>query len=154
MKTVDWIEIYGADVNQTIARATAFKLQTIGISLIAFDGLNGHYVIAKKSKNMKAALLLAFTDYNLDIIKIAKYLRLSEYYIVGISGNEHSILDTLYDESIEIYTKELMMCFEILTSYTDMNYVLDILFALLLAVHYENNPDVSLKVMKSKILKP
>ena len=50
MKIADWIEIYGTGVNQTIARAAAFKFQTIGINTIAFDGLNEHYVLAKKIK--------------------------------------------------------------------------------------------------------
>ena len=98
-------------------------------------------------------MLLTFTGYNPDIIKTAKYLRLSQYYIVGIGGNEHSVLDTLRDEFIDIYTKELMMSFEILTSYTAMNYILDIFFVSLLAAHYEDNLNVSLEVMKSKLYK-
>lgn len=150
MKQADLIEIYGIGISETVARAAAFKFNSIGITSIAFDGLNEHYIMSHKSNKNKVAILLTFSGYNPYIIKIAQYLKHCDYYIIGIGGNEHEELESLCSEFIEIYTKEMILTFEMLTSYTATNYILDILFARLLSLDYEKNIEVSMEVLKQK----
>lgn len=144
------IELYGAGVCQTIARLAAFKFNSVGVDSVSFDGINEHYVTLNKDKPNKVALLLTLSGANPYIITCAKYLKRNGYYIVGIGGNNHEELSRYCNDYIEIYTKEMILSLEIITSHTAMNYIIDILFASLLANNYDRNIKASLDVIKNK----
>lgn len=150
MKQAEIIELYGIGICQTIARTAAFKFNSIGIESKAVDGINEHSVMMNKSKRNKVAILLTFTGANPYIVTNAKYLKQAGYYVLGIGGNDHVELEKYCSKFIEIYTKEMILSLEIMSSYTAMNYVLDILFASLLSQNYKQNIDASLDVIKTK----
>ena len=144
------IELYGAGICQTIARSAAFKFNTIGIESMAMDGINEHYIMMNRDQKNKAAILLTFTGSNPYIVSCARYLRRSGYYVLGIGGAVHEELIRYCNDFIEIYTKEMILSLEIISSYTAINYVLDILFASLLSKYYEENIQASLDVIKNR----
>lgn len=132
----DLVEIYSVGISQAIAEATVFKLNSIGINCVAFGGLNEYYIMNHKHQKNKVAILLTFSGKNPYIIKIAQYLKKHNYYIIGIGGSEHKELDKLCCEFIEIYTKELILNLEMMTSYTATNYILDIIFMRILSLNH------------------
>lgn len=144
------LEIYGTGIDESLARMAMFKFNTIGIPAMAFEGLNEHYVMANKDRKNKTAIVLTFSGHNSYIIYASRYLKKCHYTVIGIGGNEHDELSDICDEYIEIYTKELILGFEVLSTYTAMNYVLDILFSSLLASQYKKNVDVALQVVESR----
>lgn len=150
IRVAENIEIYGAGVCQTIARTTAFKFNSIGIESSASEGINEHHIMMHKDEKNKVAILLTFSGSNPYILSIAKYLKKVGYYIIGIGGNDHKELKRYCNDFIEIYTKEMILSLEILSSNTGMNYILDVIFASLLSQDYDKNIAASLDVIKSR----
>ena len=146
LKEARKIDLYGYGISYSVARQAAFKFLSIGIDSMAHDGLNEHYITASKDNSHVVAILISFTGRNSSIIKIAKYLRRHGIYVIGISGNRSSEMVESCNEVIQIDTKKLILSMEVITAVISTQYILDILFSMLLASNYENNIKASLEV--------
>ena len=146
LKEARKIDLYGYGISYSVARQAAFKFLSIGIDSMAHDGLNEHYITASKDNSHVVAILISFTGRNSSIIKIAKYLRRHGIYVIGISGNRSLEMVESCNEVIQIDTKKLILSMEVITAVISTQYILDILFSMLLASNYENNIKASLEV--------
>ena len=146
LKEARKIDLYGYGISYSVARQAAFKFLSIGIDSMAHDGLNEHYITASKDNSHVVAILISFTGRNSSIIKIAKYLRRHGIYVIGISGKRSLEMVESCNEIIQIDTKKLILSMEVITAVISTQYILDILFSMLLASNYENNIKASLEV--------
>ncbi|MGG0412266.1 MurR/RpiR family transcriptional regulator [Peribacillus simplex] len=147
LKTARKIDIYGHGISYSIARQASFKFLSIGIESLAHDGINEHYIAASKDHPQMVAILISFTGKNSSIIKIAKYLKSHGIYVVGISGDRTLEMVEYCNELIQIDNKKAFLSMEVVTSVISTQYILDILFSMLLANNYEKNIRASLEVL-------
>lgn len=150
LRWMNKIDIYGVGIAHTCVTAAMFKFLSIGIACTAQSAINEHYVMATRLDKKRAAIIVSFTGANATMIQAAKYLRDTGTYVVGIGGSESDELKKVCQEYIEIYSKELIMSMEVLTPYTSITYVFDLLFAALLVSDYDNNVAYSLDVLTYK----
>ncbi|WP_312498460.1 MurR/RpiR family transcriptional regulator [Enterococcus sp.] len=151
MRRADKLDIYSGGITYSCASAARFKFLSIGIDCSAHSGVNEHYIMANKDRKV-VALLLSFTGQNETMIRIGKYLRKNDIFVVGIGGVESPDLKDICNEYIEIFNRELVMSMEILTPFTSLNYALDILFAALLIEDYDKNLKYSVDVIKNSFV--
>jgi len=153
LKRAEKIDIYCGEATFSVAEALKFKLMSIGIDSSTHAGINEHYIMANKNRNI-VAILLSFTGQNPTTIKIGEYLKDNGIFLLGVGGAESSILKNLCNEYIETFNKELVMSMEILTPLTTTMYIFDILFAALLINDYDKNLEYSIDVIKNKYIDP
>ena len=149
LKKTRKIEIYG--VGHTIAKLTSFKFMTLGIESEAHDGINEHYVVATRKGKEDMAIIISLSGNNPYMIKIAKYLKERGVYIIGIGNGISEDISKACSEYIEIHAPNYILSFEMLSAFTGINYVLDILYTSLLVENYYKNVETSMEVdRKSK----
>lgn len=149
IRTAQKVELYGSGVTYSIAQLAAFKLATLGIDCSVLNGLNEHSILADRHPKEKVVIMLSLTGGNETMIRIAQWLRQRNYYIVGIGGNLHKKLAALCDDYIAVPTEQNVLGMEIIKAFNAINYVVDILFSLLLAKDYDYNREVALRLLSS-----
>lgn len=148
LKEVERIEIYGTGISYTLAQAAAYKFATLGIDSFALESINGHSLSARKKKK-SVACLLSFTGANRSITQMAQYLSEgTDSYIIGIAGPHNEQLADWCDEIIEIPNRDSLLSLDVIHSFSATNYVLDILFGILLSLHYQDHVTSSLEMLK------
>lgn len=150
LKYSEKISIYGLGVSFTIAETTAFKLMTLGYEAAAYNGLNEHYVKAKREHKKDVAILISLTGNNATIEKIAKYMKENGIFVVGIFGSEYGEIKEYCDEILEIYSKKQILSLEIINALSAANYIIDVLFVSLLVQDYQQNVTASIDVLNAK----
>ncbi len=151
LKKTRKIEIYGVGISHTIAKLTSFKFMTLGIESEAHDGINEHYVVATRKGKEDMAIIISLSGNNPYMIKIAKYLKERGVYIIGIGNGISEDISKACSEYIEIHAPNYILSFEMLSAFTGINYVLDILYTSLLVENYYKNVETSMEVdRKSK----
>lgn len=151
LRLADTIDIYGSGITESIASAAKFKFLSIGKDCNVHTGVNEHYIMANKNKHT-IAILLSFTGQNPGAIRIAKYLKKVGVFLLGIGGTESSDFKDLCDEYIETFNKALVMSMEVISPYTSMMYIFDMLFAAVLIKDYERNFNNSIDVIQNKFI--
>lgn len=151
LNQADRIDIYGLGITASCAQGAVFKFSSIGINCAHCTAINEHYIMAKRKEKI-VSVLLSFTGGNPGLMNIASYLKGLGFYVVGIGGSAKHGLKDLCDDYIEIYQKNLVLSFEVMTPYIAITYVLDVLFASLLVKKYEKNLKSSMDVLKYKAL--
>ena len=153
LRHMEIIDIYGAGITQSIAQIGAYKFRSIGIESQAVESANERYIFRTEQRQHKAAVVISMTGSNEMMIRSAKVLKRTGYYVIGIGGcnspkdrvREDS-LRPYCDEYIQIYRNEMLMGTEMITMVNVYNYVIDILFVSLLTDNYEKNLAAALKV--------
>ena len=124
---------------------------TLGIESEAHDGINEHYVVATRKGKEDMAIIISLSGNNPYMIKIAKYLKERGVYIIGIGNGISEDISKACSEYIEIHAPNYILSFEMLSAFTGINYVLDILYTSLLVENYYKNVETSMEVdRKSK----
>lgn len=142
------VDIYGSGVTRTIAQLAAFKFSTLGIECSAMDGLNEHAILADRDPRQKAVIMLSFTGANANILHIAQWLKRRNYYILGIGGDARNGLQELCSDYIAVPQKQNVLGMEIIQSSNAVNYIIDILFSILLAKDYDYNRNVAAQLLE------
>lgn len=141
-----YVEIYGTGISYSLALDCAFKLNSIGINAQALSGLNEHAVetLIKIQKN-PVAIMLSFTGNNKNMCSIARVLRRSGVYVIGI-GEQNGLLSKYSNEYIHRAHNEETLGLEVITAQTSTRYLLDILFVSLITYKYDMTMDSSLLI--------
>ena len=148
LKEARKIEIYGVGISHTIAKLTSFKFMALGIECEAYDGINEHYIIASRKGKEDLAIIISLSGNNPYMIRIAKYLKKRGVYVVGIGNGICEEMSRACSEYIEIHAPKYILSFEMLSAFTGINYVLDILYTSLLVENYYKNVETSMEVEK------
>lgn len=131
------IEMYGQGVAYHLAQAAAFKFQTLGRQVQAHESLNVHYLAARPSLN-RITFVISFTGNNPTMLQVARYLREhTDTYLVGLAGPHQGELKQYCHEIVEIHNRDAISSLDIISSFASCNYILDLLFALLLSKQYD-----------------
>lgn len=141
------VELYGSGVTHSIAQLAAFKFSTLGIDCSALSGLNEHSILADRHPKEKVMIMLSLTGGNETMLRIAQWLRKRNCYIVGIGGTVSHDLEALCNDYIAVPMEQNVLGMEIIKAFNVINYVIDILFSLLLAKDYDYNRDVAAQLL-------
>ena len=147
------IHLYGVGISYAAAQAAAFKWSTLGLECTAFESLNAHYIAARQQR-ATVVVLISFTGGNALIQSIAQHLRQhTPYYIVGVLGPHHEAVAPWCHEVIEVPNRDSLVSLDVLSSFAAVNYVVDVIFSLLLANRYEAHVQSSLKMLDQQVQK-
>lgn len=148
LRRVECIDIYGAGVSYILAQSAAFKFATLGVECSAYESVNGHYLAARKNKRT-IAFLISFTGANRTMIRAAKYLRkATNNFVVGIVGPHNEVIRRQCHEIVEIPNRDSLVSLDVITSFSAVNYVIDIVFSLLLSGCYHEHAKSSLEMLQ------
>ena len=112
-------------------------------------GLSGYQefrikLVAEVSQKNRIDKILA----NRSIIRRAQYLReATNNYIVGIAGPHNEEMKKCCHEVVEIPNRDSLLSLDVVSSFSGVNYVIDIFFSLLLAERYDEHTKSSLDMM-------
>lgn len=147
VRAAECIDIYGEGISYVLAQAAAFKFGTLGVESSAYESINAHYLAARKHKKT-VAFLISFTGANRSIIRRAQYLReATNNYVVGIAGPHNEEMKKCCHEVVEIPNRDSLLSLDVVSSFSGVNYVIDIFFSLLLAERYDEHTKSSLDMM-------
>jgi len=149
LKLVEKIDVYGLGISYSLAQQSTFKFQSIGIESNSFDGINEHYISNLKNTDKKIAILISITGQNPTIIEIAKYLKARGIYTIAISSSINTELGQVCDQIFKFSDDKLILSMEVLPIIISVQYVIDILFSILLTHKYDQNIETSLNVIKN-----
>ncbi|UXU83919.1 MurR/RpiR family transcriptional regulator [Mammaliicoccus sciuri] len=149
LRIVEKIDVYGLGISYSIAQQSTFKFQSIGIECNSFDGINEHYIANLNSTKNRLAILISITGKNPTIIKIAKYLKERGIYTIAISTSVDTELFEICDELFQINDNKLILSMEVLPIIISAQYIIDIMFSILLKQKYDQNIDASLDIIKN-----
>lgn len=147
LRRAECIDFYGAGISYILAQSAAFKFATLGMECSAYESINGHYLAARKNKKT-IAFLISFTGANRTMIRAARYLReATNNYVVGIMGPHNETIRKVCHEIIEIPNRDSLVSLDVITSFSAVTYVIDILFSLLLSGCYNEHAKSSLEML-------
>ncbi|MEY8524659.1 MurR/RpiR family transcriptional regulator [Lachnospiraceae bacterium 38-10] len=148
LRRAECIDIYGTGISYILAQAAAFKFATLGVESSAYESINGHYLAARKNRRT-IAFLLSFTGANRTMIRTARYLRrATNNYVVGIMGPHNGVIRKECHEIVEIPNRDSLVSLDVITSFAAANYVIDILFSLLLSGCCNEHAKSSLEMLQ------
>lgn len=149
LKNAEKIDVYGLGISYSIAQQSTFKFQSIGMESNSFDGINEHYIFNLKNPKNKISILISITGQNPTIIEIAKYLKQREIFTIGISTSLDTELGKVCDETFKIDDNKQILSMEVLPIMISTQYVIDIMFSILLKQNYDENIASSLDVIRN-----
>ena len=148
LRRAECVDIYGTGISYILAQAAAFKFATLGVESSAYESINGHYLAARKNRRT-IAFLLSFTGANRTMIRTARYLRrATNNYVVGIMGPHNGVIRKECHEIVEIPNRDSLVSLDVITSFAAANYVIDILFSLLLSGCCNEHAKSSLEMLQ------
>lgn len=148
LRRAECIDIYGTGISYILAQAATFKFATLGVESSAYESINGHYLAARKNRRT-IAFLLSFTGANRTMIRTARYLRrATNNYVVGIMGPHNGVIRKECHEIVEIPNRDSLVSLDVITSFAAANYVIDILFSLLLSGCCNEHAKSSLEMLQ------
>ncbi len=129
LQAAECIDIYATGISYTLAQSAAFKYATLGVESSAYESINGHYLAARRNKKT-VAFVISFTGANRTVEQMARYLREATHNrVVGILGPHNEITRKWCHEVVEIPNRDSVPSLDVITSFSDTNYVLDIFFS-------------------------
>lgn len=148
LQQAECIDIYGTGISYTLAQSAAFKISTLGMDSSAYESINGH-ALASKNNKKTICILISFTGANRTVQQMCQYLKqATNSCIIGIVGPHSEGMEQWCDEIIEIPNKDSLLSLDVISSFMAANYVLDIIFSMILAQNYENHVESSLEMLK------
>lgn len=152
LRTVDCIDIYGVGIAYHLAQAAAFKFETLGIESSAYESINAHYLSARRNKK-GIAFMISFTGANRSVIQMARYLReTTKSRVVGIVGPHNEEIRQWCHEIVEVPNRDSILSLDVVSSFSGINYVMDIFFSMLLSECYEEHTKSSLEMLNHRHL--
>lgn len=83
------------------------------------------------------------------MIRAAKYLRkATNNFVVGIVGPHNEVIRRECHEIVEIPNRDSLVSLDVITSFSAVNYVIDIFFSLLLSGCYHEHAKSSLEMLQ------
>lgn len=131
------IDIYGRGASNSVGEDFHYKLFRLGFNVEIYRGVDLQYMQAQNSDATHCALVISSTGETPEILKIAEILNAKGTPVITLTGSQDSEL--LKHSDYPLYFK----CFEsnlrvgAITSRSAMQYVLDILYFLILNSDYE-----------------
>lgn len=115
--------------------------------------MNAHYLTERQDQK-RIAFVMSFTGANRSMIDVARYLKkTTKTFVTGIVGRHNADIREYCDEIIEIPSRDSLLSLKVMTSYTAVTYVLDVLFGMCLSQNYGNHVEAALKMVNRESLR-
>lgn len=134
VKIVDWImaskriDIYGTDNNYYIAQQACAKWNEVGVTAIAYNSANQHYLNSPNINTSTVSIIISRTGRNKAMIEIAKILKKNNMKVVAVTGNKDSMVAKVSDETILTYVEHERMYLDKIVARMSAQYILDVLY--------------------------
>jgi len=137
IKQSSTIDVYGRGASNSVGEDFHYKLFRLGFNVHIYKGIDLQFIQAQTSDPSHCALIISSSGETPEIVKIAEILNIKGTPVITLTGSQDSEL--LKHSDYPLYFK----CFEsnlrvgAITSRSAMQYVLDVLYFLILNSDYE-----------------
>ncbi|WP_246058293.1 MurR/RpiR family transcriptional regulator [Paenibacillus illinoisensis] len=122
------IDIYGSDMNYYLAQQACTKWNELGISAIAHNSGNMHYLNTMNPNVSTLSFVISHTGENQSMVDVAKILNGKNMNVIAITGNNHSSLSRQSTETLLSYGYNEQMRLSKMSSMVSVLYIFDILY--------------------------
>lgn len=150
IRRAEKVDLYGSGVTESIAELCAFKFETLGIECAVHNGINEHYFLSEKLTEKKVMILFSLTGSNSVMCRAAEWEQGKSSYILGIGGDTSDALKKLCSDYISVPMEENLLGMEIMKSFNELNYAVDVLFTALVVSEYDRNQEIAEKLIELK----
>ncbi|OMF56473.1 MurR/RpiR family transcriptional regulator [Paenibacillus sp. FSL R5-0765] len=122
------IDVYGSDMNYYLAQQACAKWNELGISAIAHNSPNMHYLNTMNPNNLTLSFVISHTGENQSMIEAAKVLSNKQMKVIAVTGNNHSTLSRHCDETLLAYGYNEQLRLSKMSSMVSVLYLFDMLY--------------------------
>lgn len=129
IKTTKRIDIYAEHINNYSARQICCKFDTLGISSVTHSGINLQYIknISVKNKKETLSFIISYSGANVSMLQIASILKQNNFKTIAICGTGNASLSKLCNETINIYTDDVITAHSSVSHSVSIEYIFDII---------------------------
>ncbi|PQP83138.1 MurR/RpiR family transcriptional regulator [Paenibacillus sp. PCH8] len=134
LRIADWvkqsgrIDVYGSDMNYYLAQQACAKWNELGISAIAHNNANMHYLNTMNPNRLTLSFVISQTGENPSMIEAAKVLSNKEMKVIAVTGKNHSTLSRHCDETLLAYGYNEQLRLSKMSSMVSVLYIFDMLY--------------------------
>lgn len=134
-KAIDWVTkaskvtIYGSGISNLIAQDAMNKGLRMGLNIYSFNHYAEMSMHARMSKKDDLGIIVSYTGFTLDMIKIAKILKLNNCKTISITSNSVNDISNNADLNLYVGISESYYRIGGIESRMSMQCVLDIVFS-------------------------
>ena len=135
----NFIAIYGANINNDIARSASYKLSTLGIVATVFSSLNSQFInmLAKKKTKNAVSFIISHTGANPEMLLVAQKYQQNHLPYIAMSGSRRSPLAKGADAVIELYCTPNVFTLSNIAYSLSLNYIFDLFYTCLMVRDYD-----------------
>lgn len=122
------IDIYGSDMNYYLAQQACAKWNELGISAIAHNNANMHYLNTMNPNSLTLSFVISHTGENQSMIEAAKVLSNKQMKVIAVTGSNHSTLSKHCDETLLAYGYNEQLRLSKMSSMVSVLYIFDMLY--------------------------
>lgn len=137
LEQANHVDFYAMDSNLQIAKNACYCFLHAGKLATVNTAINAQYVQAMATPKDHLAIIISRTGENRKLIEIAEILKKRKVQIIVLTSVQSSTLTDLSNESFYISTEKDFAELGTLVFLTGANYIVDVLFSLLFAKHYD-----------------
>jgi len=133
------IDIFGTGMSDTQAKQMTFKLHALGITAINYNGLNYLYIHNMTDVSSKIAIIISLIEADDVILEIANAMKEKNIYTVAICDKNDIALKEVVNDCLT-FEKNDFESFNIMSTFFAVEYIIDLIFSLLVSRHLPDNP--------------
>jgi len=122
------IDIYGSDMNYYLAQQACTKWNELGISAIAHNDANRHYLLTMKPGSPTLSFVISHTGENRSMIEVANMLNDKNMNVVAVTGSNDSTLSRSCTETLLTHGYNEQLRLSKMSSMVSVLYLFDILY--------------------------
>ncbi|WP_434756653.1 MurR/RpiR family transcriptional regulator [Paenibacillus amylolyticus] len=130
------IDIYGSDMNYYLAQQACAKWNELGISAIAHNSPNMHYLNTMNSTSLTLSFVISHTGENQAMIEAARVLCNKQMNVIAVTGNNRSTLSKHCVETLLAYGYNDQLRLSKMTSMVSVLYLFDMLYMASISDNY------------------
>ncbi len=133
-RIIDWvreshrIDIYGNDMNYYLAQQACTKWNELGISAIAHNSPNLHYLNTMTPSQTTLSFVISHTGENLSMIDAATILSQKSMKVIAVTSNNHSTLSRQCTETLLTHGYYEQLRLSKMSTMVSVLYLFDILY--------------------------
>ncbi|MFE6075371.1 MurR/RpiR family transcriptional regulator [Paenibacillus sp. NPDC057886] len=134
LRIVNWvkqagrIDIYGSDMNYYLAQQACTKWNELGISAIAHNSPNMHYLNTMNPSASTLSFVISHTGENQSMIDAARILSNKRMNVIAVTVNNLSTLSKQCDATLLTYGYNEQLRLSKMSSMVSVLYIFDILY--------------------------
>ena len=130
------IDIYGSDMNYYLAQQACAKWNELGITAVAHNGPNMHYLNTMNSNSPTLSFVISHTGENQAMIEAARALSDKQMNVIAVTGNNRSSLSKHCVEALLTHGYNQQLRLSKMSSMISVMYLFDMLYMASISDNY------------------